>query len=150
MRGKTLLSRIQWSGVGIQVTQGAEPVRSYRDLGVWQKGIELVTECYRVSETFPKSELYGLTSRLRRAVVSVPSNIAEGRGRRSTGSDLHFLDIAYGALMEVETLIEIATRLTFLPAEAREDLLARTAEIGRVINGLTAALERQLGNDPAS
>jgi len=122
----------------------AEAIRSFRDLGVWQKGIELVVECYRLTEGFPKSELYGLTSQLRRAVVSVPTNIAEGRGRRSTKSYLHFLDISYGSLMEVETLIEIAVRLTFIPADARESLLTRTGEIGRMLNGLVNSLERKL------
>ncbi len=125
----------------------AEPIRTFRDLGVWQKGIELVVECYRASECFPKSELYGLTSQLRRAVVSVPSNIAEGKGRRSTKSYLHFLDIAYGSLTEVETLLEIAARLALLSPEALQLLLDRTSEIGRMLNGLINSLERRLNAD---
>jgi len=128
----------------------AEPIRSYRDLSVWQKSIELVAECYRVSDAFPKSELYGLTGQLRRAAVSVPSNIAEGKGRRRTRSYLHFLNISYGSLMEVETLVEIASRLNFLPTEVRDVLLSRTSEIGRMLNGLIASLEQKLdGDDPA-
>src|SRR5262245_49847684 len=125
----------------------SESILTFRDLGVWQKSMDLVLECYRVSECFPKSELYGLTSQLRRAAVSIPANIAEGKGRRSTRSYLHFVDIAYGSLMEVETLLEIACRLTFLPAEARQSLLARTAEIGRMLNGLIASLECKLPSD---
>ena len=121
----------------------AEAIQSYRDLKVWQKGIDLVMTCYQESERFPKSELYGMTSQLRRASVSVPSNIAEGKGRRSTGSYLHALDISYGSLMEVETLVEIASRLKFLSPDAREVLLGRTGEIGRMLNGLINALERQ-------
>ena len=127
----------------------ADPIRSHRDLIVWQKSIDLVVECYQQSETFPKSELYGLTSQLRRAAVSVPANVAEGKGRRHTKSYLHFLDISYGSLMEVETLVEIASRLTFLLPEARDGLLARTGEIGRMLNGLIMALEQKLDeNDP--
>ena len=122
----------------------AGPILTFRDLGVWQKGIDLVVECYRLSEDFPKSELYGLTSQLRRAAVSVPTNIAEGKGRRSTRSYLHFLDISYGSLMEVETLLEIASRLSFVPGNTLQSLLARTGEIGRMLNGLVASLERKL------
>jgi len=110
---------------------------------VWQKAVDLVVECYRVSDGFPKSELYGIVSQLRRASVSVPTNIAEGRGRRSTASFLHFLDIAYGSLMEVETLLEIGCRLNFLATDARDALLLRTAEIGRMLNGLIASLEQR-------
>ena len=118
-------------------------VRSYRDLLVWQKAIDLVVECYRASDGFPKSELYGLTSQLRRAVVSVPANIAEGRGRRSTNAFLHFLDIAYGSLVEVETLLEIASRLAFLAPDVHQNLTACAAEIGRMLNGLIASLEQK-------
>jgi four helix bundle protein len=122
----------------------SEPIRSYRDLKVWQKGIELVVECYQQSDSFPRSELYGLTSQLRRAAASIPCNIAEGKGRRSTKSYLHFLDVSYGSLMEVETLVEAAWRLKFLPTEARDSLLNRSGEIGRMINGLIVALERKI------
>jgi four helix bundle protein len=125
----------------------AEPIRTYRDLVVWQKSIDLVVECYQESDGFPKSELYGLTNQLRRATVSIPSNVAEGKGRRSTRSYLHFLDISYGSLMEVETLIEIASRLKFLSPEKRAVLLDRTGEIGRMLNGLIVALEKKLGSD---
>jgi four helix bundle protein len=129
----------------------SEPILSFRDLGVWQKGMDLVVECYRVSEGFPKSESYGLTSQLRRAAVSIPANVAEGKGRRTTRSYLHFVDIAYGSLMELETLLEIASRLSYLPAEARQSLMSRAAEIGRMLNGLIASLERKLpAEEPGS
>lgn len=121
----------------------ADSVRSYRDLQVWQKAIDLVVECYRISDQFPKTELYGLTSQLKRASVSIAANIAEGRGRRRTGSFLHFLDIAYGSLVEVETLLEIACRVSFLTTESLETLLSRTSEIGRMLNGLIAPLEHK-------
>lgn len=124
-------------------------IRSYRDLLVWQKAIDMVIECYRISDAFPKSELYGITSQFRRAAVSVPTNIAEGRGRRSTSAFLHFLDIAYGSLMEVETILEITSRLSFLNTESYQSFANRTSEIGRMINGLIASLEQKAdGNHP--
>ena len=92
----------------------ADSIQSHRDLKVWQKSMDLVVECYRQTDQFPKSELYGLTSQIRRAAVSISSNIAEGKGRRSTGSYLYSLNISYGSLLEVETQIEIAARLNYL------------------------------------
>ena len=89
-------------------------IRSHRDLVVWQKGIRLVTEVYRLSKRFPREELYGLTSQTRRAVVSVPANIAEGNRRSSTKDYANFLSIAHGSLMEVDTLIEVAVQLEYL------------------------------------
>jgi len=78
-------------------------VRSYRDLIVWQKAMDLVVQCYNLTKNFPNSELYGLTSQLRRAAVSIPSNIAEGHGRSSTKAYVNHLMIAHGSLMELET-----------------------------------------------
>ncbi len=89
-------------------------VRSYRDLVVWQKAIALVTDVYRCTRTFPKEEIYGLSAQLRRAAVSVPSNIAEGQGRVSTGEFRQFLGHARGSLLEVETQLEIARNLEYL------------------------------------
>jgi four helix bundle protein len=117
-------------------------VASYRDLKVWQKSMDWVVACYRVSESFPKTEMYGMRSQLQRAAASVPANIAEGRGRRSTRSFLHFLDIAYGSLMESETFIMLAGRLGFLDDVAVSALLVQTAEIGRMLNGLMNSLSK--------
>jgi four helix bundle protein len=89
------------------------PVQSYRDLIAWQKAIELVTEIYRATQGFPDRERFGLTSQLRRAAVSVPSNVAEGQGRRSTGEFKQFLGHARGSLLEVETQIFIANNLGY-------------------------------------
>lgn len=86
-------------------------LESFKDLKVWQKSIELVREIYRVTEKFPKSELYGLTSQLRRAAVSIPSNIAEGYKRRNLGEYLQFLSIADASSAELETQIIIAKDL---------------------------------------
>ena len=89
-------------------------VKSYQDLETWQQAMSLVVEVYRVTKLFPKEELFGLTSQLRRAAVSIPSNIAEGQGRTSTKEFLHHLSIAYGSLCEAETQILIAKKLDYL------------------------------------
>ncbi len=88
-------------------------INSYKELIVWQKAMELVVDVYKLTEGFPKSELYGLTSQTRRCAVSIPSNIAEGRRRRGDKDYAHFLIIAYGSGSELETQIEIAKRLPF-------------------------------------
>ncbi|MBU0767030.1 four helix bundle protein [Patescibacteria group bacterium] len=87
-------------------------MHSYKDLIVWQRSMELVTELYQLTNQFPKEELYGLTSQLRRAAVSVPSNIAEGRRKGTKKEFLHYLRIAYGSGSEIETQIEISKRLS--------------------------------------
>ena len=95
-------------------------VKNYKELIVWQKAMDLVEEVYTASRSFPREEIYGLTSQLRRAAVSIPSNIAAGQGRRTTADFLRHLSIAYGSLREVETQILIATRLHYLaPANVR-------------------------------
>jgi len=119
-------------------------VRSFRDLEVWQKAMELVTLVYRYSSCFPREETYGLTNQIRRAAVSVPSNIAEGQGRRTTKEFLNFLSMARGSLMEVQTQTEIAGRLQFLRAEPAEELLQVATSVCRLLNGLMNALERKL------
>ena len=86
---------------------------SYKELIVWQKSMNLVVEIYKLTEFFPKSEIYGLTSQMRRCAVSIPSNIAEGRRRGSKKDYRHFLIIAYGSGAELETQIEITKRLSF-------------------------------------
>jgi four helix bundle protein len=115
-------------------------VQSYRDLIVWKKSMALVLNVYRCTQAFPKIETYGLTSQLRRAVVSVPSNIAEGQARLSTGEFKHFLGNARASLAEVETQILIARGLDYLDQNPSDDLLTATAEIGRILNGLIASL----------
>ncbi len=110
--------------------------RGYRDLEVWQKAMDLAVDCYRLSEGFPKHELYGLTSQLRRAAMSIPANIAEGEGRQHTGEFIQFLSIAYGSLSELQTHIEIAQRLEFFQEPVASKLLTRTDQIGRMLNGL--------------
>jgi four helix bundle protein len=113
-------------------------MRGHRDLVAWQKAMELVTEIYRATQSFPKDELYGLVSQLRRAAVSIPSNLAEGYGRNSRNEFHHFIGQARGSLLEVETQVEIARNLGYLSAETCSDLLSRTDEVGRIVAGLRA------------
>lgn len=117
--------------------------RSYKDLVVWQKAMELVTAAYRATAGFPKDEQFGLTSQLRRAAVSIPSNIAEGQGRLSEKEFRYFLGQARGSLMEVETQTQIAENLGYLPKEQTAALMERCAEVGRILNGLLASISKQ-------
>src|SRR5258708_6820308 len=117
-------------------------VKNYQDLIAWQKAMDLVEDVYKASRDFPREEVYALTSQIRRAAVSVPSNIAEGQGRRTTADFLRHLSIAYGSLREVETQILIAQRLKYIIKGKVENVLSRAGEVGRLLNGLMASLER--------
>src|SRR6266542_3631656 len=118
-------------------------IQSYRDLRVWEHAMDLVVTSYRVSKSFPKEERYGLTAQLRRAAVSIPSNIAEGHGRKHLGDYLHQLSVANGSLMELETQLMIAGRLEYLSREAEERILADTAVLGRMMSALARALRKR-------
>ena len=118
-------------------------IKSYRDLVAWQKAMDLVTEIYRVTGNFPKYELFGLTSQVRKAAVSIPSNIAEGRGRSSLGEFRLFLGNAMGSLAEVETQIFIARNLEFIDEKTASALLDLSSEVGRVLNGLIASISKR-------
>jgi four helix bundle protein len=109
IRGQGEESRDQ----GITV-KGKTSVKSYRDLEVWQKAMAMVVECYKITKQFPKDEIYGLTFQLRRAAVSIPANIAEGRERQHTREFVQHLSIAYGSLAELETHLQIAQRLNYI------------------------------------
>lgn len=111
-------------------------VKSYTELIVWQKAMEFVVCMYRATQRFPKEELYGLTSQLRRSEVSVPSNIAEGQSRLSTAEFRHFLGNAKGSLSELQTQVTIAGLLNYIEAEQTSDLLKRLDEISRMPSGL--------------
>src|SRR5947207_3404375 len=117
---------------------------SYRDLIAWQKAMALVTEVYRVTEGFPEREIYGLTRQVRAAAVSVPSNIAEGKGRQTKRDYLQFLYRARGSLLEVETQLEVSRNLGYLDEPKFEALFERAAEVGRVLNGLITNVRRQI------
>src|SRR6266550_3204568 len=115
-------------------------LRSYRDLLVWQKAMEFVVETYRFTESFPREEVYGLRSQVRRASVSVPSNIAEGYGRASRKEYLQFLYVAQGSLKETETQIILAEMLGYVSKDATELLLEKAALVGKLLGGLIRAL----------
>ena len=115
-------------------------LKNYQDLIAWQKSMDLVEEVYRSSRDFPREEMYGLTSQIRRAAVSIPSNIAEGQGRRTTADFLRHLSIAYGSLREVETQILIAKRLNYIAQKRLEEVMKLAGEVGRLLNGLMASL----------
>jgi len=119
------------------------PVKSYSDLIAWQKAMELTVKIYKYTEYFPKSEVYGLQSQLRRSAVSIPSNIAEGQGRRSTKEFLHFLSNAKGSLAEAETQIILAFRLGFFNQEQQKELLKQTDEMSRILSGLRFSLQNK-------
>ena len=114
--------------------------QSYRDLDVWRKAVDLVVAIYRTTALFPQEERYGLVSQIRRAAVSVPSNIAEGQGRKSSGEFRRFLYTALGSLMELETQLIIADRLGYLRDGVCEEFPCRTGELGRMLNGLIRSL----------
>lgn len=118
-------------------------IKTFRDLIVWQKAMVLVTDVYRASSEFPKSEQYGLTSQLRRCAVSIPSNIAEGFGRDSTNDYLRFLSIANGSLYESQTQLEIARNLEFLSEQQFTQLLNQAREIERMMSSLIRKLKEQ-------
>ncbi len=109
---------------------------SYRDLIAWQKAKSLALDVYRCTRRFPKDEIYGLSSQMRRAAVSVPSNIAEGKGRYSRKEFLQFLYHARGSLLELQTQLSIAHDLDYLDLAAFKSMESRTEELGRILNGL--------------
>ncbi len=115
-------------------------VKSYRDLLVWQKGIELAAEVHRLTSVFPRDEQFGLTSQIRRAATSVPANIAEGHARKQRREFRRFVCMAMSSLAELDTHFEVALRFGHLPPEQRAALLAKTDELGRMLHGLLRAL----------
>lgn len=122
-------------------------LHSYKDLVAWQKARELVREIYRHTEGFPSHEIYGLTSQLRRAAVSIPSNIAEGQGRLTVGEFKQFIGHAKGSVFELETQVLISCDLGYLSCEAAQELVNRVQEVGRILSGLLASLGHSRTND---
>lgn len=119
-------------------------IKGYRDLEVWQKAMDLVVVCYEMTKKFPKNELYGLASQLQRAAVSVPANIAEGRQRQHSKEFIQHLSIANGSLAEMETHILIAGRLNYIEDDQVDQILQKSAEVGRMLNGLRRSIEKKL------
>ena len=117
---------------------------TYQDLKVWQLAMEMVAQVYRCTATFPKQEMYGLTSQMRRSAVSVPSNIAEGKGRFSRKELVQYLFRARGSLLELETQILIGRRLGYLGETEGRQLTTLAGEVGRLLNGLVNSFQSQL------
>ena len=111
-------------------------VNTYRDLLVWQKAMSLVTEVYKITQNFPTSEVYALTSQIRRSAVSIPSNIAEGYGRNSTADYKRFLQISVGSLFELQTQLEIAFNLNYISKNIFDNFFERTQELDRMLFSL--------------
>jgi four helix bundle protein len=116
-------------------------LKSYQDLVVWQKGIDLVVIAYKATTGFPKSETYGLISQIRRAATSIPANIAEGYGRGSRKEYLQFLMVAQGSLKELETHFIVSERLSYLTSTQKDRLLFQTDELGRMLGSLIRKLK---------
>ena len=114
----------------------------FKDLIVWQKAMDLVTEVYRTTDSFPKREVYSLTDQIRRAAVSVPSNIAEGQAHFSKAEFSHFLRHSAGSLAELETQILIAERLEYTGRDQIQALLKLVIEVGKLLNGLINSLKK--------
>jgi four helix bundle protein len=120
--------------------------KTYQDLVAWQKGIDLCELIYRASAAFPGHEVYGLTSQIRRAAVSVPSNIAEGAGRITKGEFIQSIGHARGSLLEIETQLIVAQRLGYPDSKETDALLAVTNEVGKLSNGLIRSPKPSLSN----
>lgn len=119
----------------------------HRGLKVWQRAMDTAAAVYQYTSTFPPEERYGLTSQMRRAAVSVPSNIAEGYGRG--GLDYaRFVSIAYGSLLELETQVELASRFEYAAAEPTTELLGLCSEVGKMLNGLRTSLAKRARPEP--
>ena len=117
-------------------------IRSYRDLKVWQKSMDLTVRTYEVTKGFPSEERYELTSQMRRAAASVPANIAEGRERRSTEEFLQFLGVARGSLAELKTFLTLSERLGLLQSETGNSLLGESSEINRMLESMMLSLSK--------
>src|SRR3989344_1956971 len=117
-------------------------LQSFRELIVWQKALRLAIEVYNVSKNFPREELYGLTSQIRRGAFSIPANIAEGYARRHLGEYLQFLSIAYGSGAELETGLIIIREIGLLPKKDFDKLMQLLDEVMRMLNALMKSLKR--------
>ena len=117
-------------------------IRSYRDLQVWQLGMDLAEACYLLTKRFPKDELFGMTSQIRRAASSVPANIAEGYGRDSTGEYIQFLRVAQGSLKELETHLTLSRRVGLVSESETKNVLEECDHLGRMLHRLIRSLQQ--------
>jgi four helix bundle protein len=120
-----------------------QPINTFRDLRIWQDAMSLAEECYRVTRAFPREELFGLTSQIRRAAVSVPANIAEGHGREHTGSFIQHLRISQGSLKELETHLLLAERVGIAKHTDTASALHKCQGLGKMIRALIRSLQER-------
>jgi four helix bundle protein len=118
-------------------------IRSYRELKVWQEGMTLAEKCYFVTRTFPREELYGMVSQIRRASASIPANVSEGYGRKTRKEYIQFLYIAQGSLKELETHLLLCGRVQLAKKEDVDSLLIQCETVGRILAGLIRSLENK-------
>jgi four helix bundle protein len=121
---------------------------SYKDLEVWKKSVELVSSIYMVTKLFPKDEIYTLTNQMRRAAISIPSNIAEGRAKRTTREFIRYVDIAAGSAAELETQLIISEKLGYLDPKSTRPIFENIDCVGRMLNKLITGLEKKLSPNP--
>ena len=115
--------------------------RPHRKLDVWKKSMEFVKDLYNVTESFPKAEIYGLTSQMRRAAISIPSNLAEGAARKGNREFQQFLNIAQGSISELDTQIELALMLEYIISKEYDDLMEKLLMISKMLFGLSRSLK---------
>jgi four helix bundle protein len=130
----------------MNTTQNHKPVRSFRDLEVWQRSMQLTVIVYRLTQKFPREEMFGITSQLRRAAVSVPSNIAEGQGRLNTREFRQYLSIARGSNYELQTQLGIARALSFGDQALLEEAEGMSSRIGQMLSKLLSTLKAKLAD----
>jgi four helix bundle protein len=123
---------------------------AYTELRAWKQAVDLVLEVYRTTQQFPKTELYGLTNQIRRSAVSVPSNIAEGKGRSTDREFALFLSHARGSLLELETQLLIASKLRYIGKEEAESLGIRTEQLAKTLNALLNVVKEKRGKSTRS
>jgi len=121
--------------------------RAHKKLDVWRESVELATHIYKISEGFPKTEIYGITSQIRRSVISISSNIAEGAARHSSKEFYHFLTIAGGSLSELDTQLEIAYNLNFIDSEQKQDLDKKIESISAKLAGLIQNIKKKVSSE---
>ncbi|HEY5047820.1 MAG TPA: four helix bundle protein [Rhizomicrobium sp.] len=119
----------------------AEQINSYRDLRVWQDAMTLAENCYVLTKDFPREEMFGLTSQIRRAATSIPANIAEGYGRENSGSYIQFLRIAQGSLKELESHLIISQRVNLAASPLIDPMLELCGSLGRMLRALIKSIE---------
>ena len=115
--------------------------RAHRKLDVWKRSMEFVKDIYQVTEAFPKAEIYGLTSQMRRAAVSIPSNLAEGAARKGNKEFKQYLNIAQGSISELDTQIELASMLNYIDPKIYDDLMEELSTISKMLFGLSRSLK---------